>query len=479
MNHTQTDVCVIGSGVAGGIVAKELADAGRDVLIIDVGRRVKGRAMALQLMEKAIRDFRIPRKYWHRRSTYQASDYQSIGNHGYPLKGLAVNARGGSILGWIGTAYRLRDEDFQLKSSVGRGLDWPIAYDELEPHFVSAENTLRVAGDHLDEGHPPRSAPFPLPARPYHRRDQAFLDLLADHGWPPLHHNISLAPDGGAFTMDRLLDDLESRSNVTVFTRVAALRILCSSRSRVSAVECTKLAGGEPLRVEAGTVVIAAGAIETPTLLERSANQWWPTGLGDHSGHLGRHLISHTGIVVGGRLRGWRLVDGPIGSTVATRHFDSPAEQGKGKYLLLWYPSASGFLSLKATMEQFPNATNAVSSGGALNRFGTPAPIIDYNYDDETRSRQDAVLEKLRSLAVQVGMDITHERRYVNAHPMCTARMSTDPQDGVIDSELRVHGIENLYVCGSAGFTTGGAANPTLTIAALAHRLGRHLSSVS
>ena len=62
-------------------------------------------------------------------------------------------------------------------------------------------------------------------------------------------------------------------------------------------------------------------------------------------------------------------------------------------------------------------------------------------------------------------------------HHMGTTRMSSDPQQGVVDANCRVHGYENLYVAGSSVFPTGGWANPTLTIIALARRLGRHLTS--
>ena len=56
--------------------------------------------------------------------------------------------------------------------------------------------------------------------------------------------------------------------------------------------------------------------------------------------------------------------------------------------------------------------------------------------------------------------------------------MSDHPAGGVLDPQLRVHGTDNVYVCGSAAFPSGGAANPTLTIAALAHRLGAHRTGV-
>ena len=58
---------------------------------------------------------------------------------------------------------------------------------------------------------------------------------------------------------------------------------------------------------------------------------------------------------------------------------------------------------------------------------------------------------------------------------MGTARMSDDPEQGVVDADCRMHQVDNLYVCGSAVFATSGMANPTLTIVALAHRLADHL----
>jgi choline dehydrogenase-like flavoprotein len=60
-------------------------------------------------------------------------------------------------------------------------------------------------------------------------------------------------------------------------------------------------------------------------------------------------------------------------------------------------------------------------------------------------------------------------------HHMGTTRMSTHAGAGVVDANCRVHGMDNLYIAGSSVFTTGGTANPTLTIVALAARLAGHI----
>jgi choline dehydrogenase-like flavoprotein len=63
-------------------------------------------------------------------------------------------------------------------------------------------------------------------------------------------------------------------------------------------------------------------------------------------------------------------------------------------------------------------------------------------------------------------------------HHMGTTRMSTSARDGVVDANCTVHGYHNLHIAGSSVFTTGGWANPTLTLLALTHRLGDHLDSL-
>jgi choline dehydrogenase-like flavoprotein len=477
--NLETGICVIGAGVAGSIVARECIDAGWDVIMLEAGGRAKGRAMLLRLMEQVIRDYRIPRmRLYHYKARYKKRDYKSVGSQYYSLGGLALVVRGGSTLGWGGDAYRMHPEDFRLGSLTGHGLDWPISYEELEPYYALAEKTLRVAGDHSDYGHPPRSTSFPVPARPFDARDKLFLDLLSGQGWAAMHHNISLASDGGAFTADELLDELEKRPRFKLLTHCVSTRILCS-KARANAVEGLDLLSREPLMISAEKIVVCASGIETPNLLRQSANQWWPNGLGNHSGHLGRHLISHTGIALGGRPYGFRFTSWPIGPTASTRHFDTGCEQASGKYILLWRPAPTGLLFLNATLEQFPDGSNSVSLGSAKTRFGTRAVVINFNYDERHTKRVRFIWDHLEILAKKIGLRVNFRRHYVNAHPMSTSRMSRHESDGVIDPNLRIHTMNNVYVCGSGSFPTSGAANPTMTIAALAHRLGAHLSNTS
>ena len=83
-------------------------------------------------------------------------------------------------------------------------------------------------------------------------------------------------------------------------------------------------------------------------------------------------------------------------------------------------------------------------------------------------------------VSMQMGAARLHNRRIYRetiggGHTMGTTRMGTAVADSVCDATLRVHGYDNLYLAGSSVFPTGGAANPTLTMAALSFRLGEHV----
>lgn len=473
-SRIQADICIVGSGVAGAIVAQEVLDAGRTVVMIEAGRRTNGRAFGLRMLERAVHDYRIPRmRLWHRRATYARSE--STGR-GYRLNGRALMVRGGSTLGWSGDAYRMRPEDFKLASSVGIGLDWPVTYEDLERYYSKAETTIAVAGDESDHGHPPRTVPFPIAPLPFHERDAPFSELMADTDATVMHHNVSLSPDGSAFTADRLIDGLELRPRFTILLRTAARRLLAASRDRAAAVECWDTTRDRLVTVEADQFVLCAGGIETPGLLLRSTNRWWVEGLGNASGHVGRNLVSHSGVAIGGRPRGFRLFDGPIVPTAASRHFDTEEFQHEGKFLLIWRPAPSGLVFLNAISEQFSDPSNMVLPGSGVTRFGTATPYVSLHRDERLKARQESIGQQLDSFASRMNLKIHHRRSFLLAHPMCATRMSLKPEDGVLDADMRVHSVQNVYVCGSSSFTSGGAANPTMTIAALAHRLGSHLA---
>jgi choline dehydrogenase-like flavoprotein len=75
--------------------------------------------------------------------------------------------------------------------------------------------------------------------------------------------------------------------------------------------------------------------------------------------------------------------------------------------------------------------------------------------------------------------EYVHNQLVVNGHHLGTTRMSANPEDGVVDANLKVHSVDNLYVAGASVFPHAGISNPTFTIIALSIRLAEHLSEVA
>ncbi|WP_158941320.1 GMC oxidoreductase [Granulicella sp. S190] len=150
----------------------------------------------------------------------------------------------------------------------------------------------------------------------------------------------------------------------------------------------------------------------------------------------------------------------------------------------------SKYLGLYYQAEQVPNYDSRITlSAEHTDEHGVPRAVVDLAFtDQDIRTVVEAhrlFVDRYR--AAGAGEILYNEKelteyvrqRFENfnsgAHHIGTTRMATSPEEGVVDESCRVHGISNLYVAGSSTFPTGGHANPTLTIVALAIRLGEHL----
>ena len=96
------------------------------------------------------------------------------GNPGYSLEWNRARGVGGSTLFWEGYTPRFHASDFRLHSLYGRGTDWPITYEDLEPYYAKAEVGLGVAGTVDNPFASARSGPFPLPAFEHSYSDAFF-----------------------------------------------------------------------------------------------------------------------------------------------------------------------------------------------------------------------------------------------------------------------------------------------------------------
>jgi choline dehydrogenase-like flavoprotein len=151
----------------------------------------------------------------------------------------------------------------------------------------------------------------------------------------------------------------------------------------------------------------------------------------------------------------------------------------------VWKHAPFGAVRLTAFLEQEPDPENRIRLSAARDSFGLPLPHMELR---ESAMMQESISRSLQIMErdfahrgvgrlVVGSAEVAHLAHYgkYGFHHMGATRMSGDPRSGVVDRNLCVHGVHNLFVSGSSVFCTGGAANPTFTIAALSLRLADHL----
>jgi choline dehydrogenase-like flavoprotein len=165
--------------------------------------------------------------------------------------------------------------------------------------------------------------------------------------------------------------------------------------------------------------------------------------------------------------------------TLAARKFPS----------VIVYPRRPRY-SLDFHAEQEPNPASRVRLSDARDELGMRRLHVDWRYTERDVHTVKASLAALAQAMRDSGVgsfdyapeEVEHEMTRYGAyggHHIGTARMGTDPADSVVDADCRLHELDNLYVSGAAVFPTSSQANPTLTIVAMALRLGDHLKRFS
>jgi choline dehydrogenase-like flavoprotein len=135
------------------------------------------------------------------------------------------------------------------------------------------------------------------------------------------------------------------------------------------------------------------------------------------------------------------------------------------------------------TLEQVPDPNNRITLAAERDPLGMNRVLLEWRYGDAERNSlvrtQEILAQELGKAALgRLKIEAAPGAKWENhagEHHMGATRMSADPKQGVVDAKCRVHGIANLYVAGSSVFPTGGYANPTLTLVALALRLADHV----
>ena len=513
---SRPDVCIIGAGIAGALTAYELGRAGWKVVVLEAGpRHASGNRFAY--MERHLDD----RNPWETDNP-ERDVYTNAGKINYPLSWTRVKAVGGSTLHWGGNCPRRHETDFRMRSLYGVGRDWPIGYDELEPYYCRAEAYLGVAGPADNPFASRRSKDYPLPPFPFSYADQVVREACerigvelhqvpyAKNSQPyqnrPACQRFStcwVCPIEAQYNAGVHVRLAEQTGNVAVIDGASVVRIF-ESRGRVAGAAYITPDRVEHLQ-EARIFVLAAHAIESARILLLSKSGGFPEGLANKSGQVGKNFMEHPYLRTRGRAKkkmfpyrigfhtseSWQYCATPQREKTAAfkLEFGPGGPQPKdiaeksgnwGESLQAEIRQGFGYeIGVGAMVEQLPDENNSISLDPVvMDCFGNPAPRITYAIGDYEREALRAVEAKILKIQEALGTsDIERNggKFTASAHHMGTCRMGNDPDASVVDRNLKAHDLENLYIVGGSVFVTGGTANPTLTIAALALRASESL----
>jgi choline dehydrogenase-like flavoprotein len=518
------DVCIIGAGLVGGLMAYELARRGIKVIVLEAGPRYNLQDRVGYMMD--IVSGRIPG--WPFTSNLPERDvYSNAGEVGYPVNHLRVKAVGGSTLAWGGQTLRFIESDFRLKTLYGIAEDWPITYDELEPFYTKSEKALGVAGAADSPFASHRSADFPLPAFPFSADDKIFQEAckklgIVTHTIPWARNSVPyqnrpqcvafatcgtyrICPIAAQYTSEAHLDLAVATGNATVITNANVIRLTTDSQKRVSSAVYMSHDKKED-KQSARLFVLAAHTVESARLLLLSESNQFPHGLANGSGMVGKNFMERPAIAVHGTLK-QKVYPYRIGfPTMETMQFCNPKNRHEraatklefhnfggptpygiatssgnwGKSLAEEVRQSFGHdISVEAAIEQLPDPGNAVSLDPDLrDYFGYAAPRITYSfsaYEKNSLKAAKTLAEEILA-AADAKLSEAEVSHGFAGHLMGTCRMGNDPGTSVVDRDLRAHEVSNLYIVGGSVFVTGSSLQPSLTMAALAIRAAEHIA---
>lgn len=524
------DLVIIGAGAAGITLARQFANTGTSVLLLESGGLERDEAQ---------------------QDLYKGS---LPGLQALPLDVSRLRYFGGSTNHWAGWTRPLEPEDFASRKDWPAS-GWPISRSTLDAYYPAAAKLAELGPTAFDD-------------LAFWQRQKGgallkALPLQTDRLRTALFQ-VSPPTRFG----ERYRQELAAASNIKVLLGANVLELLPDklakgSGKRVAGLVATTDAGRH-INISGKQFVLAVGGIETPRIL-LSSTQMHANGAGNEHDLVGRYFQDHPWLTTSAVVRygsasalsaNWplyfdttalagaklfaaltpnpaRAIEAGIGgfrlwlqpTTVSTQGMDAlrqtyaelsagklPDHLGEqvGSVLADWDVIANSVyktafkthkdllevdtgkilgMAIDLNLEQRPRFDSRVTLGKAVDRFGIRRVVVDWRLGDEDRRTATTALQWAAEAFGQIGLgrtriklDLQNGKTWPNdmtgsSHHMGTARMAATSEKGVVNADGRVHSVDNLYIAGSAVFPTSGYANPTLTIVALALRLADHLKS--
>lgn len=476
-----SDICIIGAGAAGISLARSLVGSKLRICVLESG--------GLEFDQEVQSLYRGPTK----------------GVHYVALHAARLRFFGGSTNHWGGWCGPLEEEDFEVRPWVPFS-GWPISRQDLEPYYPRAQTLCELG-------------PFRYDTAAWEGETRDYADFHSDKLTTGLWQLSPPTRFGTAYRRD-----LELAGNVSVYLYANVTELEAGGDGGSVQRVLIRTLWGNWGAVRARYYVLACGGIENARLLLLS-RRTVPPGLGNQAGMVGRFFMDHPTILHAAHLQTFRpdriashfepfsrngqralacLRPSVVaqrnrrilnGSTTFRKAPRSEVRDELSRSVSALVASTAGgqdsepvWFDVVTRTEQAPDPDSRITLGDDKDALGLNRPALDLRLtelDAETiRTTLTLVAEELGRLGLG-RVRLNHrldaapyscpETLIWSCHHMGTTRMSADPKLGVVDSNCRVHTVDNLYVAGSSTFSTSGYMNPTLTIVALALRLGDHL----
>jgi choline dehydrogenase-like flavoprotein len=498
-------LCIIGSGAAGIALAHKFIGNNKTVIVLE-SSRVSIPGGFSEERQLAFRHTEAPQVGGDHRfedptvqPLYEGTMVNQIGTDVNFLTRSRIRVYGGTTNCWGGWTTPLTAADFD-RSDLDPRFKWPITLDDLRPFYSQAIRKYCSLGDW-------DVARYAEPSWWVGKTSTPVAPLALPAG-SPLQTTVFTSINGGngGYYLDFQLrwgPEIEKAGNVAIY-RNANVRFLDSfaggrsvARVRVTTVHDQKK--GHDFFVKADQYILACGGIENPRLLLFSNN------LGNASGYVGRCFMIHPlNTSAASFSPGTRQPSSAerafyqFSATIASPGYPTtgvfatltPTAVSLRRFGIGNFRSIIGFANfgpfsgnVNFNWEQMPNPGSTVTLDAKTDYlFGDPLVRVDWRLaptDVQTIERGlDLTFGALSDLGY-AAQPLRKDPRVTQPgdHHMGTTRMSAESVHGVVDANCRVHNVDNLYVSSSSVFSTGGFANPTLTIVAMALRLANHLGA--
>lgn len=478
------DIAIIGGGIAGLTLAFLLGKHGLNCAVIEAGSA-------------------DPIGDWKERSWYREERdlVETDTEYPYLVEKSWVKSLGGSTNAWEGYCLRLNEADFKMKTLYGSGFDWPITYDELEPYYCRAEKFLGVAGNADNPFDSYRSEKYPLPGFEFCFYEKGIIERCDSLGltW----HHVPQARNSMAYgkrsmcnfegdcnncsigarwgPLETLVPRIKKMRNVKIFTDTTCTRLETDDKGQVIKANLSSFINKD-WSLEAKHFVLAAGVVEASRLLLLSKSKYFPEGLANTNGLVGKYYMDHPVYRVRAETN-WRkheqLQTNILASSHNYRHYDT--ETGALGFLVNLnsrIPPPNIFIA--AHFEMPPEIGNCITlSSDKKDCFDSPVAKLKIRANREWLIKTEKRIKKVISEIAYAagGKNIEYDPLQLWAcHPMGGCRMGFSDTDSVVDKHLRSWESKNLYILSTAVFPTCGAVNPTLTLLSLTFRLADSIS---